>query len=316
MATRLPARPLAYLLLAGLAAAALYLGWRQPPVSAAPQTERTPDYFAFVPSMAGTRPDGKLTQSGHDQLTITPELLYLFDYYLAGLGEQTLEALRAEIRRELERRLSAGAAIEAKRLLDAYLDYKRALVDLQRTLPASSDLLQGARQRLQAMQQLRQQFFSSAEAAALFCASDAYDQDALARMAISADNRLSEAQRQQRLQVLDAALTPAQRNERAAPGRVVNMEQAVAKARAEGAGDNEIYRLRAAAFSPAAAARLAELDRAEADWQQRIASYQAQRTQLLQQAGNHPGNASAALQQLRDAGFSAEEQLRLGAYEQ
>lgn len=319
MAIRLTAKTLGYLLLAGLAAAALYGSWQQPPASAAPGAGRTPDYFAFVPSMAGTRPDGNLAQTSADQLTITPELLYLFDYYLAGLGEQSLQALRAEIRRELERRLARGAAREAQRLLDAYLDYKRALVDTERTLPAAKDALQGARLRLQAMRQSRRQYFSDAEITALFGASDAYDEDAIARMALSADKTLSEAERQQRWQALDAALTPEQRSERDAPARVLNMEQAVAQARAEGAGDNEVYRLRARAFSPAAAARLAELDHEEAHWQQRIVSYQAQRQQLMQrlkQAEHGADQRQLALQQLRAAAFSAEEQLRLGAYEQ
>lgn len=316
---RRPARTLGYLLLAGLAALALYGSWQQPVASAAPGAARTPDYFAFVPSMAGTRPDGNLGQSSADQLSITPELLYLFDYYLAGLGEQSLEALRAEIRRELERRLARAAAREAQRLLDAYLDYKRALVDTEGMLPAAKDALQGARQRLQAMQQTRRQYFSDAEIAALFGASDAYDEDAIARMALSADKTLSEAERQQRWQALDAALRPDQRSEREAPARVLTMEQAVAQARAEGAGDNEVYRLRASAFSPAAAARLAELDREQASWQQRIASYLAQRQQLLQRlqhAEHGADQQQLALQQLRAAAFSAEEQLRLGAYEQ
>jgi lipase chaperone LimK len=268
-----------------------------------------PNYFAFVPSMTGTRPDGDVRQTATDKLAVNAELAYLFDYYLAGLGEKPLEAIRMQIGRELDRRLGAAPAAEAKRLLDAYLAYKRALVDVERGLPATQDLAQGARQRLEAMQRLRRSYFD-AEAEGLFGAGDAYDLDAVARMEINGDQRLNDAQRKERIAALDARLPQQVRDERDAPARVLKLEEAVAKARAQGQGDNEIYRMRAAALSPEAAARLADVDREEADWHRRIASYQAQRQQL---AG---ASDPASLQKLRDSIFSADEQKRLGAYEQ
>lgn len=302
------------ILLAGAVAGAIYASWHLPAATstatAAPTS--TPDYFAFVPSMLGTRPDGQLAQQGADQLVLSPELVYLFDYYLAALGEKPLSAIRTEIRHELARRLQGKGVTEAQRLLDAYIDYKRALASVEPRLATSKDPVQAARQRLQAMRQTRASYFSAAESSALFGASDAYDEDAIARMEISSDRQLSEAQRQQRWQELDARLTPAQRAERAAPTRVLALEQSVAQARAQGADENQIYRMRASSFSPAAADRLAELDRDEADWQRRISSYQKSRHTLLEQGGNQ----TQALQQLRDASFSPAEQLRLGAYEQ
>ncbi|NVD74445.1 lipase chaperone [Duganella sp. BJB1802] len=295
--------------LAAVAGIGLYLALpRSEPPPARPAAD--PNYFAFVPSMIGTRPDGDVRQVAGGKLAINAELAYLFDYYLAGLGEKPLEAIRVEIGRELDRRLGAAPAAEAKRLLDAYLAYKRALVDVERALPATPDLAKGAHQRLEAMQRLRRSYFSDAEAEGLFSASDAYDLDALARLEINADKGLSDAQRKERIAALDAKLSPQEREDRAAPARVLKLEEAVSKAREQGLGDNETYRMRAAALSPEAAARLADVDREEADWHRRIASYQAQRQQLAG-AGD-----PASLQKLRDAIFSADEQKRLGAYEQ
>ncbi|WP_374360300.1 lipase secretion chaperone [Pseudoduganella danionis] len=302
--------------LAALFGTAIYAGWHQPAAQPPRAPEATPNYFAFVPSMLGTRPDGQLSQSEVDQLVLSPELVYLFDYYLAALGEKPLQAIHSEIRHELERRLHGKAIQQAQRLLDVYIDYKRALAGVEAQLAASrtqsGDPVKAARLRLQALRQTRAAYFSPAESAALFGASDAYDEDAIARMAISSDRKLSEAEKQQRWQALDAALTPEQRIERAAPTRVLALEQAVAQARQRGADDNEIYRLRASTFTPAAADRLAELDKEEADWQRRISSYQARRRALL----DSTGSTAEALQQLRDASFSPAEQLRLSAYEQ
>jgi lipase chaperone LimK len=294
-----------------IAAGALYFTLHQP-VAPAQAVRSDPNYFAFVRSLEGTTPDGELRQNGADKLVVDAELAHLFDYYLAGLGEKPLEAIRTEIGRELDRRLKPGAAAQARRLLGQYLDYKRALVELERSLPKPASLTDGARARLEAMQQLRHRYFTQEETDGLFGASDAYDIDAIARLEINADTRLTPAQRQQKLAALDARLPAALREERDAPTRVLRLEDEVQRRRSQGAGDNEIYQLRAASLSPAAADRLAELDRDQADWQRRIAAYQAQRRQLL--ARGTPA-APAELQQLRDAGFTPLEQKRLPAYE-
>jgi lipase chaperone LimK len=48
--------------------------------------------------------------NANDQLEVNAELAYLFDYYLAGLGERPLDAIRTQIIRELERRLRPAPA--------------------------------------------------------------------------------------------------------------------------------------------------------------------------------------------------------------
>ncbi|NHQ90083.1 lipase secretion chaperone [Janthinobacterium lividum] len=293
-----------------LAVLALYLALRPGEPPAPPQEKAEPDLFAFVRSMEGTRPDGNVTVAAGDKLVVDAELGHLFDYYLAGLGEKPLAAIRSQIEVELDRRLAPVPAREAKRLLGAYLAYKQALAGAEQALPAQADAALAARARLQAMRALRGNYFTPEESAGLFGASDAYDDDAVARMAILGDTTLDEAQRQAQLMALDQKMTPAQRAARDAPLQVAQLDASVKSLRAQGGGDNEVYRLRASTFTPAAAARLAELDREESQWQQRIIAYQAQKAAL-------PGGAqdAAALRQLRDASFTPDEQRRLGAYE-
>ncbi|OBV38225.1 lipase secretion chaperone [Janthinobacterium psychrotolerans] len=290
-----------------LAAMALYwsLAPGEPPAPAPPKED--PDLFAFVRSMEGTRPDGNLTASAGGTLVVDAELGHLFDYYLAGLGEKPLAAIRSQIELELDRRLAPAPAREAKRLLGAYLAYKQALAGIEQGLAPSGN---APLARLQAMRALRPAYFTAQESAGLFGASDVRDDDAVARMAVLGDKQLSEAGRQQRLAALDAALTPAQRLERDAPQQVSRLDDAVRTLRAQGGGDNEVYRLRAATFTPEAAARLAELDREESQWQQRIIAWRAQKAALG--AGTQD---AAQVARLNDALFSPDEQRRLGAYE-
>ncbi len=86
--------------------------------------------------------------------------------------------------------------------------------------------------------------------------------------------------------------------------------------RNEGASEDDIYRMRAAATSPEAANRLAQLDRDNDDWNKRISLYLENRKQLI----SSPTKASDddqknALQQLRNKYFTSQEQRRLAAYE-
>ena len=292
-----------------LAAGLLFAIFSRAEPEAAPVVLRQEaDPFAFVRSMEGTTPDGAVTQNADGELVVDAELGHLFDYYLAGLGEKDLAAIRSEIERELDRRLKPGPAAQAKRLLASYLAYKRALVDVEQQLHPGLDMAKSARERLQVTQKLRARFFTPAEISGLFGFSDAYDLDALARIDISVDPKLTDAERAARLAALDQKLSPAMREEREAPTRVIRTEENVQKMRAQGASDDEVYRVRAAAFSPEGASRLAQLDREEADWKQRMAAYQAARASL------QPG-ADAMQQQLRSKYFSEEEQRRLGAYE-
>lgn len=271
-----------------------------------------PDLFAFVRSMEGTRPDGAIGVDASDQLVVDAELGRLFDYYLAGLGEASLAAIRSQIEAELERRLKPAAEREAKRLLGAYLAYRQALVAVEQNLPPETDMLAGGRLRHHAMRELRSQYFTQKESEGLFGAQDVYDNDAIARMEVLSDTALNEAQRSEKLALLDEQMPAGLRAERDAPRQVLMLEEEVQALRAAGGGDNEVYRLRAMKASPEAAARLAEVDQEEARWQSRIGQYQEARKRLLAAPGV---DTDAELQQLRDAQFGAQEQLRLDAYE-
>ena len=309
MHTNVKRAGVAALLLAGCA---LYLGRDEAPPTPAQVRQPGPGLFAFVPSMEGTRPDGDIKTLDGEQLVVDAELGHLFDYYLAGLGEKDLGAIRTEIERELDRRLKPEPARQAKRLLSSYLAYKQALAGIEAKLAPSGDVAQSARARLAAMRALRSTYFTPEQSAGLFGATDMADDDAVARLEVAVDKTLSAEQKQAKVAALDQRMPAALREEREAPAKIIRLEESVARLRAGGAGDNEVYSLRAATFSPEAAARLADVDRDEAAWKARIGAYQTQRATLMAQPAQRN---DAALQHLRDTSFTPEEQRRLGAYE-
>lgn len=275
-----------------------------------------PNLFPFVRSFEGTIPDGNLTVASDDVLIVDAELERLFDYYLAAVGEKPLDAIRIEIENELDRRLKPGAASAAKRLLARYLDYKRELAAVENQAQLAGNSANAARARLLAMQQARARFFSANEIQGLFGFEDAYDMDAVTRLEIGQDQSLSDTQKREKLAALDAALPPAVREAREAPLKIIKLEEEVAKMRAANASEDDIYRMRAAALSPEAAARFAEIDHEEAAWKARITDYLAERSKLMSNATNvSETERQAAMQRLRQARFTSDEQRRLSAYE-
>jgi lipase chaperone LimK len=287
------------------------------PVLAA-RGERAP----FVPSMVGTVADGDL-QSMQDGGATGPtgalaygELRRLFDYYLSAVGEKSVEAISQQIRSELDRRLAPPQAKKAQRLLALYIEFKRELVRLESEPQLVGNGVQAIRGRLLAMQDLRAHYFSAAETEGMFGFDDAYDMDAIARLEISQNPALSAAEKQKQYAALDAAMPATLREQRDASSVVVRVEQQAQDLRAQGASEDDIYRMRAKAFDPQAAARLADVDREELAWKARIARYVEERNKLLQsQSQATPSERQTALTQLQQSLFSEEERPRLAAYE-
>ena len=276
------------------------------PVTRAPATVATS-------SLAGTTPDGGARATADDALVLDPSLIRLFDYWLTTVGEQPIASIRSQVERDLDGRLGPHAARQAKDLFARYLQFKEALKAQRPAKPVgrSVDIL---REGLRRMLALRASYFSESESQALFAPQDAEATASLARMAVEQDPSLADAQRKQRLAELDARLPASVREARAASLSVVHLDEAAQQIRAAGGSEDDVYRMRAAATSPEAANRLADVDREEAAWKARIATYQSQRGAVLATPGDDAAHANA-MAELRNRLFTPDEQRRLAAYE-
>ena len=269
---------------------------------------------AIVSSLVGTTPDGGASASADDQLILDPGLIRLFDYYLSTVGERPIADIRAQVERDLEMRLKPHAASQAKDILARYFEFKQALRELRPREVATGRSVDTLRAALRSMQDLRASYFSPGEVQLLFAHADDEADTSLQRMAIEQDPALDPAQRKARLAALDAALPADVRAAREAPLAVVRLQEAAEQIRAQGGSEDDVYRMRAAATSPEAANRLADLDRDEAAWQARIAAYRTQRSAVLSSPGSD-ADRQAAMSDLRNRMFTPDEQRRLAAYE-
>ena len=196
----------------------------------------------------------------------------------------------------------AALATRALALAERYVDYRVALGQLR----APQDLTdpRAMRNALEARHKMRLQYFDGAEYDALFAREAELDRYTLARLEIERNTQLSPEQRAQALQAADNELSAERRAERSAATEHMAAAAQTAAFNATNADERTRYAARSAQYGPAAAQAMAQLDREEQHWNQRLDQY----SQARAQQGEGPG-----LQQLRQQLFSPEEQQRIDA---
>ncbi|SIQ90534.1 lipase secretion chaperone [Aquipseudomonas alcaligenes] len=271
---------------------------------------RLADPGPLPPSLAGAHHGVQLRMDAQGHLFLQADLLHLFDFYLAGREEEGLDKVLRRIHRDLATQLREPALDQARDLLRRYVDYRIALQGLPE---ADASLDAGAlRQRLDALNALRQQFFSADEYALFFTRENAEDEYMVQRLALTRQAGLSEEQRAQALAELELQLPEEVRMARAESIRHGELYAATQTLQEQGASAEEIRQLREQTLGSAAADALADLDRQQAAWQQRLSDYAAERNRL-RQSGLNDSQLQAAIAELQSSRFDERERLRVQA---
>ena len=234
---------------------------------------------------------------------LTPDLRYQIEAMLLDAGDATTpEELKLRLSQLVRKHFGADLATRALALAERYVDYRVALGSLR----APQDLTdpRALRDALEARHKVRLQFFDDAEYDALFAREADLDRYTLARLEIERNTQLSPEQRAQALQAADNELSAERRAERSAATQHMTAAAQTAAFNASNADERTRYAARSAQYGPAAAQAMAQLDREEQHWNQRLDQY----SQARAQQGEGPG-----LQQLRQQLFSPDEQQRIDA---
>lgn len=261
-------------------------------------------------SLLGSHHDVQLRQDAQGNLLIETSLVNLFEFYLAGLEEEGVDKVLLRIHRELAAQLQGAALEQARDLLRRYVDYRIAL----QALPHHDHNLNpdALRQRYDALNAIRQQFFSAEEHQAFFASENAEDEYMLQRLALNQQQGLSSSQQQQALNELEAQLPEDVRRARSESTRHGELYATTQAMQAEGASAEEVRLLREQTLGSDAAQRLAELDQQQAQWQQRLHDYASERDRL-RAAGLSQTDLHNALSELQASRFDELERKRVQA---
>ena len=211
--------------------------------------------------------------------------------------------LKARLAALAGKHFPADLVPRALALAGRYVDYRVALGQLRTPKDATTDPV-ALREALEARHKVRQQFFDGDEYDALFAREADLDRYTLARLEIARNTALTPEQRAKALRDAENELPEERRAERSAATAHMDAAAQTAAFNARNTDDPTRHAARAAQYGETAAQAMAQLDREERHWQQRLDQYsQARSTQ----------GDGAALEQLRRQLFSSEEQQRVDA---
>lgn len=302
-------------------------------------------------SLSDTQVDGEILIDDAQQLVVSYGLRRLFDYFFSAIGEEDAASIQARIEAYIRHHTPEPAASQAIAILHNYIRYQQALTQLQSrygnlqmqaTRAGEMDLALVS-QRQHDIKRLREQYFNPATIKAFFASEDAYDDYAIAMMRIEQDSQLSQAQKQaQRADYIGRMPDSDNKQYLTNQANLDTLMQRSEQMQAQGASAGELFAMRSQLVGAAAAARLAQMDKQNADFDNRFAHYHRQKQVLMQQYGvaaadNHADSSSAGgnkvsntdnkkyasnpayqqqLQQLQQSLFSEAEQKRLDGYAQ
>lgn len=272
-------------------------------------------------SLQGTDVDGEIIIDENQQLVVTEGLRRLFDYFLSALGEEDEATIFARVESYIRNFVPEPAASQAIALFNKYVAYLKAIpelekrygnLQLQATKNGELDLNMVAQQQ-QDVAKLRQQHFDTETIAAFFGAEDEYDAYTIEMINIEQNKLLSDEQKaaaqQDYISRMPDNMTKANIEQQANLNALISRTEQM---KAQGATPEALYNMRRELVGAAAAGRLAQVDKEDANFDQRFNQYQAQK-QLLNRNTNST-QARAQIEQLEQQLFSDTERKRLAGY--
>ena len=246
-------------------------------------------------------------------LIVGMEVKDLFEIYLSAMGEEELDEILLRIQDALAQQLNSPALEQGYDALKRFIDYKVELANLEKQAadPALNEL-ESIRRQKEILAAIQQEYFSPIEADALFAAEIQYDNFMLEHLTIQQNEDLTDAEKLQQVEVLEASLPEdvrAGRESAMAPAKVYEQAQQM---KADGQSDVDIYQMRSETLGEEAATALAQLDQQRDQWQQRLNSFKSQ-YESIESSGLSAEDQKVEVNALLDRDFNSTESIRVRA---
>ncbi|PWB14638.1 lipase chaperone [Acinetobacter sp. AM] len=253
-----------------------------------------------------------LNQSQH--LIVNEQTRNCFEYFITQYGEKQINQIKQDFTRYMQKGYKEPALSQIIDLWNRYIDYRVQLGNLKEPNLDKQDP-EYYRKVFALMNNLRAQFFSSAEIEGLFGAENTYHEYTLDRMSIMADSSLNEVQKAQKLKELFAQLPEDWRENLEQLSKLEDLRKLTSDIKARGGSAEELRQMRMNLVGAEATTRLEQLDQDRGQWKSRVNEYLTQRDQILKSQMSESAQQQA-IAQLRQQQFkNPQEQLRLGTFE-
>ncbi len=271
-------------------------------------------YGPLPRSLRGTTIPASFTVDDQGHLVITKSIKTLIEYFLSSIGEETLEQVIERIREFITLQLEEPARSEAINVMERYLAYKQALVDVEGALAEEvkladkgSDYLTMFRLRRETRisylgQEIYDAFFSEDDKQASYIAG---------QLEIRSNDTLSKEEIAEKGRELERLLPPKEQAHRQKERDREALAIRINEARESGASEIDIFQMRADVYGYEAAERFSKADRENAAWDSRFSDYQQQRQSILDSSALSDPDKELQINALRIELFTSTEQKRI-----
>ncbi|MDM1344469.1 lipase secretion chaperone [Acinetobacter pseudolwoffii] len=251
-----------------------------------------------------------------NRLTVNEQTRNCFEYFITQFGEKNLAQIQKDFKTYIRQNHKEPALSQILDLWDRYIQYRQGLGQL--TAPTGLDQEDPAYYRsiYSSTQNLRKQYFSNYEIEGLFGTEDTYHEYTLDRMAVLADNSLSESEKAQKLKNLFEQLPQDWQENLEQLNKLEDLRKLSADIKARGGSNAEIRQMRLNLVGPEATQRLEQLDGERASWKSSVTTYLNERDSIMQ-SGMSDSAKQQAVEKLRQQRFQQpNDQLRVETFEQ
>ena len=266
-------------------------------------------------SLEGVDTNIQLSIDSAGMLIVNQALRDMFEVYLSANGEESLEIIILRIQQNLSEQLKNPALDQALALLDNYIAYRQALVELEAYINEKSSLLSQIELfevRQGKIKSLRDQYFDEATYQGFFAEEDQYDQFLFSQLTISQNTELTEQEKQQQIHALESTLPEEVVEVRKSATQYGELHYEVAALQKNGASPEQIYQARSQQLGDEAATALAALDEKRKDWNAQLDEFKQYKQSIIESTLS-PEDQQLSLQAWLDERFTEIEQLRVKA---
>jgi lipase chaperone LimK len=265
-------------------------------------------------SQQDTQINCQIRADASNRLIVNEQTKDCFEYFITQYGEKTIEQIKADFLSYTKISYKEPVLSQLNNLWTRYIDYRSKLGDLPAPT-ADKESAKYYQQILVNTQNLRKKFFSNYEIQGLFGIQDTYDQYTVDRLEIMDNQKLSTAEKAQKLKELFEQLPEDWKENLKQLNQLEDLRKLTAEIKARGGSAEELRQMRTNLVGPEATQRLETLDVQRSDWKGKVNQYLAARDNILK--SNLSDSAKQrAVEQLKAQQFAnQQEQLRLQTFE-
>ena len=265
-------------------------------------------------SQQDTQINCQIRADASNRLIVNEQTKDCFEYFITQYGEKSIEQIKTDFLSYTKISYKEPLLSQLNDLWTRYIDYRSKLGDLQAPT-ADKESAKYYQQILVNTQNLRKKFFSDYEIQGLFGTQDTYDRYTVDRLEIMDNQKLSAAEKAQKLKELFEQLPEDWKENLQQLNQLEDLRKLTAEIKARGGSAQEIRQMRTNLVGPEATQRLETLDVQRNDWKGKVNQYLAERDTILK--SNLSDSAKQrAVEQLKSQQFAnQQEQLRLQTFE-